>query len=106
MTKKVTGAKIACLDINLQKARMALGVHITIDDPNKLEDIRRREIDMITEKIKKILDTGANVVFTTKGIDDLCLKPFIEAGAMAVRRCKSEDLKRIAKATGGLYMTG
>jgi hypothetical protein len=25
----------------------------------------------------------------------------VEAGAMAVRRCKKEDLKRIAKATGG-----
>jgi len=30
---------------------------------------------------------GANVVFTTKGIDDLCLKYFVEAGAMGVRRC-------------------
>ena len=44
--------------------------------------------------------TGANVILTTKGIDDLCLKPFVEAGAMAVRRCKKEDLKRIAKITG------
>lgn len=44
---------------------------------------------------------GANVVFTTKGIDDLCLKEFVEAGAMAVRRCRKEDLRRIAKATGG-----
>jgi T-complex protein 1 subunit alpha len=38
---------------------------------------------------------------TTKGIDDLCLKEFVEAGAMAVRRCRKEDLRRIAKATGG-----
>jgi len=35
------------------------------------------------------------------GIDDLCLKYFVEAGAMAVRRCKKVDLKRIAKCTGG-----
>jgi len=40
-------------------------------------------------------------VLTTKGIDDLCLKEFVEAGAMAVRRCRKEDLRRIAKATGG-----
>jgi hypothetical protein len=37
----------------------------------------------------------------TGGIDDLCLKYFVEAGAMAVRRCKKQDLKRIARATGG-----
>jgi hypothetical protein len=35
------------------------------------------------------------VILTTKGIDDLCLKEFVEAGAMAVRRCKKEDLRRI-----------
>ena len=48
-----------------------------------------------------ILKSGANVVLTTKGIDDLCMKYFVEAGAMAVRRVKKEDLRRIAKATGG-----
>ena len=40
------------------------------------------------------------MVLTTKGIDDLCLKYFVEAGAIAVRRVKPEDLRRIAKATG------
>lgn len=80
---------------------MHLGVNIVIDNPDQLEDIRRREAEITTERIKKILDTGANVILTTKGIDDLCLKLFVEAGAMAVRRCKKEDLKRIAKATGG-----
>lgn len=49
------------------------------------------------------MNAGANVILTTQGIDDLCLKYFVEAGAMAVRRCKKTDLKRIAKATGGLF---
>jgi T-complex protein 1 subunit alpha len=43
-------------------------------------------------------------VLTTKGIDDLCMKYFIEAGAMAVRRCKKEDLRRICKATGATLL--
>ena len=42
MKKRITGAKIACLDINLQKARMQLGVQILVDDPEQLEDIRKR----------------------------------------------------------------
>jgi len=44
-------------------------------------------------------------VLTTKGIDDLVLKLFIEKGAMAVRRCKKEDLRRIAKATGATLIS-
>ena len=42
MKTKIMNAKIACLDINLQKARMHLGVNIVISDPEKLEAIRRR----------------------------------------------------------------
>lgn len=105
MKTKISNAKIACLDMNLMKARMHLGVHIVIDDPEKLEDIRKREADITIERIKKILDAGANVVLTTKGIDDMCLKLFVDAGAMAVRRVKMEDLQRIAKATGATVVS-
>jgi T-complex protein 1 subunit alpha len=105
MTTRVTDAKIACLDINLHKERMKLGVQITIEDPDELEKIRQRESGMVMERVDMILKAGANVVLTTKGIDDLCLKQFIEKGAMAVRRCKKEDLRRIARATGATLLS-
>lgn len=105
MTTRVMNAKIACLDMNLQKERMKLGVQITIDDPQQLEQIRQRESGMVMERVEMILKAGANVVLTTKGIDDLVLKLFIEKGAMAVRRCKKEDLRRIAKATGATLIS-
>ncbi|KAK4153004.1 chaperonin Cpn60/TCP-1 family [Chaetomidium leptoderma] len=105
MTTRVLDAKIACLDINLHKERMKLGVQITIDDPDQLEQIRARESGMVMERVEMILKAGANVILTTKGIDDLCLKQFIERGAMAVRRCKKEDLRRIARATGATLLS-
>lgn len=105
MKTRITDAKIACLDLNLQKERMKLGVHITIDDPEQLEKIRERESAIVLERVELILKAGANVILTTKGIDDLCLKPVIERGAMAVRRCKKEDLRRIAKATGATLVS-
>lgn len=102
MPKEIKGGniKIACLDLNLQKARMAMGVQINIDDPEQLEQIRKREYDIVLDRVHKIIASGAQVVLTTKGIDDLCLKEFVEAKVMAVRRCKKEDLRRIARATG------
>lgn len=105
MTTRVTDAKIACLDMNLQKERMKLGVHITVEDPTQLEEIRKREAGIVEERVEMILKSGANVILTTKGIDDLCLKMFVEKGAMAVRRCKKEDLRRIAKATGATLVS-
>lgn len=63
-----------------------------------------RESDITKERIQKILASGANVILTTGGIDDMCLKYFVDVGAMAVRRVLKRDLKRIAKATGGTLM--
>ncbi|KAA8648241.1 chaperonin-containing T-complex alpha subunit TCP1 [Aspergillus tanneri] len=105
MNTRVTDAKIACLDMNLQKERMKLGVQITVEDPDQLEKIRQREAGIVLERVEMIIKSGANVVFTTKGIDDMVLKLFVEKGAMAVRRCKKEDLRRIAKATGATLVS-
>jgi T-complex protein 1 subunit alpha len=93
--------KIAMLDMNLQRHRMAMGISIQVKDPAEVENIKRREMDITKEKITKILATGAKVILTTKGIDDLCLKYFVEAGALCARRCNKDDLRRLAKATGG-----
>ena len=57
------------------------------------EKIREREFDITSERIKKVLASGANVILTTKGIDDTALKYFVEAGAIACRRVPKDDLK-------------
>ena len=101
MPVRVVNVKVALLDFNLQKHKLQMGVQVVVTDTKQVEEIRQREMDITKEKIHRILATGAKVVLTTKGIDDLCLKYFVEAGAIAVRRVKPEDIKRIAKATGG-----
>lgn len=76
-----------------------------MEDPDQLEKIRQRESGIVMERVDMILKSGANVVLTTKGIDDMVLKLFVEKGAMAVRRCKKEDLRRIARATGATMVS-
>lgn len=100
MPKRVANARIACLDFNLQKAKMMMGVQVLVSDPKELEKIREREATITADRIQMMLRAGANVVFTTKGIDDMSLKYFVEAGAIAARRVRKEDLRHIAKFTG------
>lgn len=104
MPTVVKNAVIALLDIDLRRTKMAFGVQVLVNDPSKLEAIRERESDITKERIMMLLNAGANVVLTTKGIDDMALKYFVDAGAIAVRRCTKEDLRRIAKATGGTVL--
>jgi T-complex protein 1 subunit alpha len=101
MPTSVKNAKIALLDIDLRKAKMSMGIQVLVNDPSKLADIRAREEGITRERIEKIIAGGANVVLTTKGIDDMSLKYFVNAGILAVRRCKKADLRAIAKMTGG-----
>lgn len=44
MPRKVTNAKVACLDFSLQKSKMHLGISVIVEDPEKLEAIRREYV--------------------------------------------------------------
>lgn len=57
-------------------------------------------MDVTRERIKKIIDAGANVILCSKGIDDFALKYFVEHNCIAIRRVKKADLRRIANCTG------
>ena len=100
MPKLIKNAKIACVDFNLNKFRLAMGVSVLVDDPDNLDKIRQREMDICKERCQKIINAGANVVLCSRGIDDFALKYFVEAGVIAVRRVKKGDLRRIAQNSG------
>lgn len=77
-----------------------MGVQVLVQDPENLEKIRQREMDVTRERVRKIIDAGANVILCSKGIDDFALKYFVEANCIAIRRVKKADLRRIANCTG------
>jgi len=105
MPTRITNAKIACLDLNLNKFKCQMGVMVLVNDPKNLEKIRQRECDVLKERCEKLIKAGANVVLTTKGIDDLAAKYFVESGAIALRRVEKNDLRRIAKSCGATIIT-
>jgi T-complex protein 1 subunit alpha len=77
-----------------------MGVQVLVKDPNNLDEIRQREMDICKERCKKIIDGGANVVLCSRAIDDFALKYFVENKVIAVRRVPKSDLRRIASNTG------
>ena len=101
MPTSITGAKIAFVDFNLNKYRLAMGVQVMIHDPDALAQIRQAEMDVAKKRCQMLIDAGANVVLCARGIDDFALKYFVEAGVIAIRRVPKTDLRRIANNTGG-----
>jgi len=96
----IKGAKIACVDFNLNKYRLAMGIQVLVHDPEALEKIRQAEMDVCKKRCQMLIASGANVVLCSRGIDDFALKYFVEAGVIAIRRVPKSDLKRIANNTG------
>lgn len=100
MPTSVQNARIALIDFDLRAVKMKLGINITITDPTKAEAIRQRELDITKERIKKMIAAGANVIFTSWGIEDSMMKYMVDEGVLGVRRVKKDDMRRIAKVTG------
>jgi len=105
MPKILKNCKVAFVDFNLNKFRLQMGVQVLVKDPDNLDKIRQREMDICKERCQKIIGAGANVVLCSRGIDDFALKYFVEAGVIAIRRVNKGDLRRIANNTGGRIVT-
>lgn len=50
MPTHVENAKIACIDFNLNRYRLQMGVQVLVQDPQQLEMIRQREMDVTRER--------------------------------------------------------
>jgi len=100
MPKKVEDAKILLLNTPIEVKETEIDAKIQITDPSQIEAFLRQEEKILKEMVEKIKKTGANVVITQKGIDDLAQHFLAKEGIMAIRRVKKSDMEKLAKATG------
>ena len=100
MPKRVQNAKILLLDAALEVKETETSAEIRITDPHQLQAFIEQESRMLKDMVKKVVDSGCNVVFCQKGIDDLAQHYLGKNGIAAARRVKKSDIEKLAKATG------
>ncbi len=100
MPKKVVNAKIAILDTGIEVEKTKATSKIQITSAEMLSEARLEESKLVEERVEALSRSGANVVFTEKGIDDIGMHYLAKKGIFAVRRCKDEEIKKLVKATG------
>ena len=101
MPKKVEKAKIALFACPLEVKKTEFDAQIQITDPSTMATFLAEEENSMKAMVEKIKDVGANVVFSSKGVDELVQHYLAKAGILGYRRLKQSDLEAIAKATGG-----
>jgi thermosome len=101
MPKKIKDAKIALLDAALEVKKTEFDAEIRITSPDSIKAFLDQESDMLKRKVDQVVETGANVLFCQKGIDDMAQHYLAKAGVLSARRVKKSDMEKLAKATGG-----
>ncbi|HLC61784.1 MAG TPA: thermosome subunit alpha [Candidatus Nanoarchaeia archaeon] len=105
MPRLVKNAKLALIDKEIEIKKTEIDAKIEITSPDQLQAFLDQEEKMLRTMVDKIAESGANVLVCQKGIDDVAQHFLAKKGIYAVRRVSDSDMKKIAKATGGVVVT-
>ncbi len=105
MPKKIENAKIALINSAIELKETEVDAEISITSPDQLQSFLDQEEKMLKDLVDKVVNSGANVVFCQKGIDDMAQHFLAKAGIFAIRRVKKSDMEKLARATGASLIT-
>jgi chaperonin GroEL (HSP60 family) len=101
MPKRIQNAKIALLNAKLEIEKTEFDAKININNPEQIKLFLDEEERMLKEMVDNVVQSGANIVFCEKSIDDVALHFLSKKGISAVKNMSSGDMEKLAKATGG-----
>lgn len=100
MPRSIENAKILLLNEPLEIMRTKTDDQIEINSPEQMAFFLNQETLDICSKIKKIVNSGANVVISRKGINSIAQEYLAKEGIISIRRVKINDLLWLEKSTG------
>ncbi len=100
MPTSIENAKILLTNDSLEYMRPKTDDQITITTPEQMSLFHKEIANNAISNVKKIVESGANVVISRKGIDNIAQEALAKAGIISMRRVKSNDLWWVEKATG------
>ncbi len=105
MPRLIEKSKILLINVELDDERTKTDAEITINSPQEMQAYISKENDDIKRKVQKIIDSGANLVVSQKGINRSAQNYMSSAGIISLRRVKENDLHWLEKASGASTMT-
>ncbi|TRO52934.1 thermosome subunit [Candidatus Bathyarchaeota archaeon] len=100
MPKQVKNAVIGLLNAAMEIEKTEFDSKIAIETPEQMQAYLDQEEQMLRDMVKKVKDSGINVLLCQKGIDDMVQHFLAREGIFASRRLKKSDMDALAKATG------
>ncbi|WP_424016079.1 thermosome subunit beta [Halorubrum xinjiangense] len=98
-------ANVLLLNDPIEVEEADVDTSVNVDSPDQLQKFLDQEEEQLREKVDQIVESGADVVFCQKGIDDLAQHYLAKEGILAVRRTKKSDLTFLKNVLGAPIVT-
>ena len=105
MNKRYDNPKILLLNVELELKAEKENAEVRISSPQEYQSIVDAEWKVIYDKLDACVDSGAQIILSKLPIGDLATQYFADRGLFCAGRVTDGDLKRVAKATGGVVQT-
>jgi len=99
MPKLIKNAKIALISASLEVEKTEFDAEIRVQTPDQINKFLEEEANMLKNRVAKLKEIGANVVFCQKGVDDKAQNYLAKEDIITVRRVKRSDMEKLARAT-------
>ncbi|WP_049919142.1 thermosome subunit beta [Haloarcula marismortui] len=100
MATEAEDADVLLVDTAIELDETEVDAQLSVDDPSQLQNFLDKEEEQLKQMVDQIADTGADVVFCQKGIDDMAQHYLAEKGILAVRRAKKSDIEFLKEVLG------
>lgn len=100
MPRVINDVKILLINEELEGKRTKTEAEIQITSPGQISSYFDTESVIIRSKVQNIINSGANVVISQKGINLIAQYCLAKAGIVSIRRVKESDMLWIEKSTG------
>jgi len=100
MPRTIKDAKILLINEPLETMRTRTEAEIEIVSPEQMSQFLDQENKDLLVLVKNIVDSGANVVISRKGVNEFVQEALAKKGIISMRRVKYNDLWWLEKATG------
>ncbi|WP_280535495.1 thermosome subunit beta [Halopenitus sp. POP-27] len=98
-------ANVLLIDDPIEVEDADVDTSVSIESPDQLQQFLDQEETQLREKVDRIAESGADVVFCQKGIDDMAQHYLAKEGILAVRRVKKSDLAFLKNVLGAPIVT-
>lgn len=105
MIKQILNAKIALLDMPLELEKTKFDTEIKITTPLEIKSYLDEEESIFRDMVRKIVESGANVVITQKGMSLLVEHLLTKSNILVVKRIKKKEMMKVHRAVGGTIIS-